>query len=358
MRKRGRGTLIAVILVTVILFAAIYEAWSTVTTIFAPPATNQTKQVTLVIEPNETTEQIANDLYQKGLIRNPLAFRIWARIKGLDTRLQTGVYLIKPGMSVDQIIAQLLEQQPEEQRLLVVDGYRIEQIANAAAQLGLVNFNKQSFLNYTHHPAQFPDAAKYPILKGLSSMEGLLYPDTYLIPLNYNTTQIIDMMLNEFTQAVQANNLVALAQRHGLTEYQMIILASIVQREASNDGQMPLISGIYWNRIYQPSADVGGPYLKSDPTVEYARETDNPPANGDYWQDLNNFGTGDTVDPNSPWNTYTHSGWPPTPISSPGLAALKAAASPASTSCYYFFSKKDGSLVCAATYAQMLQEEH
>ncbi len=358
MRKRGRGTLIAIFLVALVLFGAIYGGWTAITTVFAPPITNQTKQITLIIENNETTETIANDLYQKGLIRNPLVFRLWARIQGLDTRLQAGVYLLKPGMSIDQIIGQLLEQQPEEQRLLVVDGYRLEQIATAATQLGLVNFSKQDFLNYTHHPAQFPDAAKYPILKGLSSMEGLLYPDTYLIPINYNTTQIVDMMLDEFTQAIQANNLVAMAQEHKLTEYQMITLASIVQREASNAGQMPLIAGIYWKRIYQPSSDVGGPYLKSDPTVEYARETATPPASGQYWQDLGNFGTGDKVDPNSPWNTYTHPGWPPTPISSPNLVALKAAASPASTNCYYFFTKpSDGSLVCAATYAQIQQAE-
>ena len=356
MRKRGRGALIAVFLLALIIFGVIYGAWSTITTVFEPPAATHTGPITLIVKDGETTAQIADDLYAHGLIRNPLAFRIWARIKGLDTRLQAGAYILTPGMSIDGIIAKLLQQQPDEKRLAVIPGWRLEQIAAQASTLGLVNFNKQDFLNYVHHPAQFPDQAKYPILQKATSMEGLLFPDTYLIPLNYNTVQVLDMMLNEFTQVVQQYNLASQAQQHQLSLYTMVVLASIVQREAANVKQMPLIAGIYWKRIYQPSADVGSPILQADPTVQYGRDTDTPPASADgYWAPLNN--TGGKVDPNSRWNTYTHQGWPPTPIASPGLDALKAAASPAQTDCYYFFSKKDGSLVCAPTYAQMLQKE-
>jgi UPF0755 protein len=90
--------------------------------------------------------------------------------------------------------------------------------------------------------------------------------------------------------------------------------------------------------------------------VQYARDSDRPPAAiSGYWGPLED--TGRNIDPDNLWNTYTHQGWPPTPIASPGLAALKAAASPAQTNCYYFFSKQDGSLVCAPTYAQILQKE-
>jgi UPF0755 protein len=359
MRKRGRGALIAVCLVALILFGVIYETWSTLTTVFEPPAAGQTRQIALVIQQGESTSQIADELYAKGLIRNPLAFRIWARIKGLDTQLQAGAYILTPGMNTDAIIAKLLNGQPDEQRLLVVDGYRLEQIAHYANKMGLSNFNEQDFLNYTHHPDQFPDKAKYPLLHNLKSMEGLLYPDTYLIPVNYNAVQVIDMMLDETNQVVQANNLVALAQQHGLNEYQMLTLASIVQHEASNAGQMPLIAGIYLKRIQHPSPDIGGPMLQSDPTVEYARDTDTPPSTiGGYWIDLNSSGTGPSVDPHSPWNTYTHPGWPPTPISSPSLLAMKASASPAATNCYFFFTKpSDGSLVCEPTYTQIVRDQ-
>lgn len=270
----------------------------------------------------------------------------------MDNSLQAGVYNLTPGQSVDGIIGKLQDGQPDAQNLLVIDGWRLEQIANQVDSLGLSNFSKQDFLNYTHHPDQFPDKAKYPLLKNLASMEGLMYPDTYSVPTGATTVQVIDMMLDDLNQVIQTNNLVALAQKNNLTEYQMITLASIVQREASNAQQMPLIAGIYWKRINQPSSDVGGPVLQSDPTVEYAYDTDNPPASGEhYWKDLNDRGTGSTVDAGNLWNTYTHPGWTPTPISSPNLAALKAAASPVPTNCYYFFTKSsDGSLVCEPTF--------
>jgi UPF0755 protein len=354
-KKRGRGGIIAVVLVTIAIFGVIWGGWSAVTDLFLAPASNQSKQITLIVSEGETAKQVADDLYSKGLIRNSLAFSIWARIKGLDRYLKAGVYNLTTNMTIDQIIARLQNGQPDGKRLAVIDGFRIEQIVSKAQAAGLSNFSEQDFLNYTHHPDQFPDRAKYPILQNASSMEGLLYPDTYIIPINSNTVQIIDMMLDEFTQAVQQNDLVTLANQHKLKEYDMITLASIVQREASNTEDMPLIAGIYWNRIEKPSPEIG-PYLQSDPTVEYARDTDTPPPNGKYWVDLNESGTGPTVDPTSHWNTYTFPGWPPTPISSPNLLALMAAASPASTDCYYFLSKpSDGRVVCAKTYAGFQQ---
>jgi UPF0755 protein len=355
-KKRGRGAMIAVFLVALVVFGLIYGAWTTITTVFSPPAVTQTTQIPLVIQSGETTQGIADDLYKRGLIRNPLAFRIWARLKGLDTHLQAGAYQLTPGMNIDQIIAKLQNGQPDEKRLAVIDGWRLEQIAAQANSLGLSGFNEMQFLTYTHHPNQFPDAAKYPILQNTPSMEGLLFPNTYFIPVNYNTVQVIDTMLNGLNQVMQQYNLAATAQQHQLSEYQMVILASIVQREAANNGQMPLIAGIYWKRIYQPSSEIG-PYLQADPTVQYAYDTDNPPSSAaKYWGHLGN--TGGKVDPSSHWNTYKYQGWPPTPIASPNLKALQAAASPAQTNCYYFLSNpKDGSLICASTYQKFQQLE-
>lgn len=357
-KKRGLGAVIAVFLVTIAIFGITYGAWNAITTVFAPPATNQTQPITLTIQPSETPAQIADDLYNKGLIRNTLAFVVWARVKGLDTKLQAGTYTLKPGMTIDDIIGKLQNGQPAGKPLRVIDGYRLEQIAREANSIGLTNFNEQDFLNYVHHPETFPDVAKYPILQGKKSMEGLLYPDTYLVPVNYSAAQVIDLMLNEFTNALQANNLASLAQPHQLSEYQMIVLASIVQREASNVGQMPLIAGIYWNRVFAPTDETAG-YMDADPTVEYAHDTDHPPAaQAPYWKNLNSLGTGSSVEPDSLWNTYTHKGLPPTPISSPSLAALKAAASPKQTSCYFFYNKpSDGSVVCEATFAKIQQDQ-
>src|SRR5258708_9404321 len=184
-KKSGRGALIAIFLVALVVFGLIYGAWTTITTVFSPPAATQTNQISMVIARGENTQSIGDDLYKRGLTRNPLAFRIWARLKGLDTHLQAGAYRLTPGMSIDQIIAKLQNGQPDEKNLAVIDGWRLEQIAAQANSLGLGGFNQQQFLTYTHHPDQFPDAAKYPILPPVSHIERLLFPNTYFLPVNY-----------------------------------------------------------------------------------------------------------------------------------------------------------------------------
>ncbi len=332
--------------------------WFAVTTLFSPPSAVQHGPVPLVIRSGESTQEIADDLARKGLIRNAQVFRIWARIEGLDRHLQAGVYALTPGMGMEQIIHHLQSGQPDEKRLKIIEGWRLEQIAGQLRTLALPEFSVQDFLRYTHHPEQFPERARYPLLRQASSMEGLLFPDTYLIPINYTTAQVIEIMLNRLNQVVQEEHLAAQAQQHQLSEYQMIILASIVQREAANDKQMPLIAGIYWKRLYQPSPEIGA-RLEADPTVQYARDTDHPPSSPDhYWKPLND--TGGKIDPANPWNTYNprHAGWPPTPIASPGRQALQAAAAPTRTDCYFFLTRPgDGSLACAATYARFQQLE-
>jgi UPF0755 protein len=359
MKKHKRGAVIAVCLVILVVSGVSYGAWSTITTLFSPPAVTRSTQMSLLIQRGESTQEIAEDLYKKGLIRNPLAFRIWARIKGLDTRLRAGAYTLTPGMSMNQIIAKLQKGQPDEKRLVIIDGWRLEQIGAQTQRLGLLNFREHDFLIYTHQPNQFPDRAKYPLLQHAPTMEGLLFPDTYLIPSDYSTVQVIDIMLNRFNQVMQQYHLVSLARQHQLSAYQMVILASIVQREAANDGQMPLIAGIYWKRLYQPNSEVGT-LLEADPTVQYARDTDHPPSSvADYWKPLTDVGG--KIDPGSPWNTYNsqHPGWPPTPIASPSLTAMKAAAGPMQTDCYFFLTKpRDGSLACASTYAKFQQLEN
>lgn len=357
MKKRGYGSIIAVLLVTVILFAALWGSWSTLSTLLEPPSTAKNSSVFLVINEGESTQQIAEDLQAKGMIRNSQLFSLIARLRGLDVKLQAGAYTLTTGMNIDQIITKLQDGHPDAKRFLVHDGYRLEQIANDASELGLPHFNKEEFLKYTHHPEKFPDKAKYPILNKLTSMEGLIYPETYIVPVTYNTVQIIDMALDQFTKVLKDHDLVAQAKKHQLTEYEMIILASIVQREASNAKQMPTIAGIYWNRLINPTDETVG-LLNADPTIEYAYDTNHPPADGKYWNSLNNYGSGTTVEQDSPYNTYIQKGLPPTPISSPNLAALQATASPAKTDCYYFLSDPaTGDLICAKTYPEQQQNE-
>src|SRR5579872_6004322 len=190
MKTRGsRLAILSVLLVGLIIFGTVYFVWNTAFDIFQPASNPPGTTIPVRIYPGESAATIASDLQSKGLIRNSLAFRIWARIKGLDTQLQAGAYNLSPSMTIDQIIAQLLHGQPDAIPVTILEGWRIEQIANKfahndAAFPPLTKFNEKDFLNYTLHPNQFPDYAKYPFLQTIPaghSMEGLLFPDTYLI---------------------------------------------------------------------------------------------------------------------------------------------------------------------------------
>jgi UPF0755 protein len=259
-------------------------------------------------------------------------------------------------MTISDIIDKLLSAQPNEFVVSIPEGWRIEQMATRLGSAGLVKFSAQDFLKYTKHPNQFPDAAKYPILKSIptgASMEGLLFSDTYYIPVNADAREVVNQMLTEMTNAVQQNHLDTQAQAHHLSVYRMIILASLVEREVVFDQDRGGVASVYWNRILKPNQETVG-FLDSDPSVEYAR--DSQPGTKVFWKDLNLSGSGRTVAPTSPWNTYTHAGWPPTPICSVGLASLKAAAAPPTTNFYYFLGKKDGHIVFAATQAEFNQD--
>ncbi len=354
--RSPRAGIIAVLIVAVLVFVLSYFAYSTAVSIFQPvDPVGQGKVVPFRITTGESTAQIADDLQQKGLIRNALAFRIWARIKGLDTKLQTGGYThLNTSMTISDIINELLNGSPDVLYVTIPEGWRIEQMAQAYASVGLAKFNEQQFLTYVKHPDQFPDASKYPILKMIpqgNSMEGLLFPATYDIPVDGDARYVVNRMLTAFNDYVASTNLVTKAQENGLNEYQVVILASLVQREISNVKDASGVAGVYYNRFENKISNDTAGYLGSDPSVEYARDTTTPPQT--YWKNLQD--SGKNIEPNSPWNTYTHQGLPPTPICSPGLAVLQAAASPTKSNYFYFLSTKSGSIVYATNYQQFQQ---
>ena len=341
------------------IFGLTYYAWNTATDIFQPVSSAGTgKPISFEISQGETTGQIASDLQAKGLIRNAVAFRVWARVKGLDTHLEAGIYKkLNTSMTISDIIDQLLNAQPDAVRVLILEGWRLEQIARQFSAAGLVKFKASDFLNYTKHINTFPNAAKYSILRNVppgNSMEGLLFPSSYEIPVDATASDVVGLLLQTMTDTINSNHLNTLAQQHNLSLYKMLTLASIVEREAGPQNDVTErggIASVYWNRVYKPNDETVG-LLQADPTVQYARDTQNPPVL--YWQPLAD--SGGKIAANSPWNTYIVKGFPPTPICSPGLASLQAAATPLNTNYYFFLTKKDGHAVFAQTNAEFLQD--
>ncbi len=351
-----RVAVISVLLLGLIIFGIVSYAWSTSVDIFQPvDSSANAKTIPLVINPGETTAQIGDDLQTKGLIRNALAFRIWSRIKGLDKSLQAGIYKkLNSSMTISDIVDQLLNAQPDALFVVIPEGWRLEQISQRFASSGLVKFNAQDFLKYTKHPNTFPDAAKYPILKNIpagDSMEGLLFPASYQVGVDGTARDVVNLMLTALNDRVKQYQLDKTAQQHQLNVYQMVILASLVEREVVFPKDATGVAGVYWNRLFVPGNESAG-FLGSDPSVQYARDSQQPPKQ--YWTDLKDAGR--NIAPTSPWNTYVNKGLPPTPICSPGLNSLQAAAAPQKSDFYYFLGKKDGHIVFAKNQAEFDQD--
>ncbi len=289
-----------------------------------PEAGNQL----FTVKAGESAQDVALRLEDEGLIFSGTAMVDYMVYSGLDRAVQSGEYKLSARMPPLEIAHELLDASPEEVAFRILAGWRLEEIASALPTSGL-----------TFDPVDFIAAAKAPTLDqsrllGLpedASLEGFLFPQRYIFP--RRTT--LDEFLATITGAIQSQldpDLQAAFQKQGLNVFQAITLASIVQREAMVDDEMPLIASVFYNRLFI------GMRIDSDPTVQYALGWSQD--QGGWWKnplDLNDLQT------QSPYNTYQNYGLPPGPICSPGRAALEAVAYPAETGYYYFRATCDGS---------------
>jgi len=278
------------------------------------------------IEAGESANSVASQLQSAGLIRDAEAFRSYLIYSGLDTSIQAGEYQLSTAMSALDIAHELQDATPEDVPFVILPGWRVEEIAESLSTSGLpVTYDE--FLEAATMPPQ-----EFDFLSGVSSAEGFLYPDTYIF---HRTTSSAEEMISEMVRNFAARLTLDLRNgfdRQGLTVYQAVTLASMVEREAVKEEEQTLIASVYINRLNI------GMKMEADPTVQYAigynflQQT--------WWTNPLNLLD---LEVNSVYNTYRYDGLPPTPIANPGLGALRAVAFPAETTYYYFRAKCDGS---------------
>ena len=277
------------------------------------------------VREGEPVESIAARLQQAGAIRDAQALRDYLVYTGLDTSIQSGNYKVSASMSIVDIAHLLQDATPTEVTLVVWPGWRLEEIAQALPTSGL-NIPPYDFATAasSRHPA-------YDFLDGQSSAEGFLYPDSYILPRTTTVDQLVEALVRNFSLHL-TRDLQEGYSHQGLTVYQAVTLASIVQREAMHASEGPLIASVYLNRLRD------GMKLDADPTVQYALGYN---AGQQTWW-TNPLSASDLQTP-SAYNTYVAAGLPPTPISNPGLDALRAVANPESSEYLYFSARCDGS---------------
>jgi UPF0755 protein len=276
----------------------------------------------------ESPVSIAQQLQVAGLVQDAAVFRNYLVYAGLDTTLQAGDYTLSPRMSPYQIAHALQDATPAQVTFNILPGWRAEEIAAALPTSGL-NITPQDFLEAlktrseeSGFPQGFPPQA---------TLEGFLFPDSYKLARDLTANQLVSVLLHNF-EAHLDNNMRQGFERQGLNEFQAVTLASIVQREAIVEDEMPMIASVFFNRLST------GLRLDSDPTVQYAIGYNK--SQDTWWTNPLSL---EDLKINSPYNTYQVQGLPPGPIANPGLNALQAVAFPAQTPYYYFRAACDHS---------------
>jgi UPF0755 protein len=277
------------------------------------------------IQSGESVVSISNRLEQAGLIRSAGTFRTYLLWTGQDMFIQTGTFRLSPALTGFTIAQMLKSSTLTEITLSVLPGWRMEEIAATLPTSGL-GFSPQTFLAAAAAPVASLDL----IPAGISA-EGFLFPGSYILPRTTTADQLLSILLQGFRSHISADILASYAN-HGLSIFQAVTMASIIQREAVVDTEMPLIASVFYNRL------AAGMDLQTDPTVQYALGYNN--AQGTWWT---NPLSRDDLNFDSPYNTYIYYGLPPGPISNPGEAALDAVAYPAESKYYYFQARCDGS---------------
>ncbi|MGE5071978.1 MAG: endolytic transglycosylase MltG [Anaerolineae bacterium] len=277
------------------------------------------------VKDGESVESVAGRLQQEGAIRSAGALRDYLIYTGLDTSVQAGNYKISPAMSAIDIAHILQDPTPTDITFVVWPGWRLEEIAEALPTSGL-DITPTEFTQ-----AAMQTQAGYTFLEGKSSTEGFLYPDTYILPRTMSFGLLVDTLLRNFSLHLTTDMQEGFDQQ-GLTVYEAVTVASIVEREAVQPSESPMIASVYLNRLRI------GMKLDADPTVQYALGYN--VLQRTWW--TNPLTAVDLQSP-SPYNTYLNTGLPPTPISNPGLDALRAVANPAESDFLYFSARCDGS---------------
>jgi UPF0755 protein len=274
----------------------------------------------IFIKKGTPLRKVSEVLEQEGIIKNRHFFVFLTTILGKKARIKAGEYEFHtPTLPLD-VLSVLAKGQVKRHLVTIPEGFTLSQIAQSLENLNLVE--KKGFLQKTSSPA-FINALGLSQLAG-PTLEGYLFPDTYHLLREMNPEEVIQMMVHQFRK-VFGPDFAHWASESGISEREVVILASIIEKETSLSGEKPLISAVFHNRLRKKIP------LQSDPTVIYGiRNFDG------------NLTKEDLMKP-TPYNTYLLAGLPPTPICNPGRDSLLAAVCPAPVSYLYFVSKNDGS---------------
>lgn len=267
--------------------------------------------------------EMVSSLSEQKLIRNPEAFRLLFLLAS-NKSIKSGGYRLNQKMNSWEII-QKLAQGPDLLWVKIREGLRKEQIGEILSEN--LKWNKSQLNEWNN------------LNKNSDYFEGTYFPDTYLLPKNETVKEIANRFLNRFNEKV--GSLLLQFSDKNIKWTTGLKIASLIQREAGGSADMPIISGVIWNRLDKGMA------LQIDATMQYTQgEVD-----GNWWSAINL----DQQKLDSLYNSYLYKGLPPTPICNPGLEAVKAALNPAQTDCLFYLHDRLRQIHCSQTYEEHLE---
>lgn len=308
------------------------------------PMSRSSEPIRVVVPQGASGRTIAGILQEKGLIRSPFVFRLTCTLSGSSGRLKPGAYEFTQSMSVPDVVKRLVRGETLQSWITVPEGFTARQIADTLQAKQLAN--PQEFLNLALRPGYgFYNRS---FAHG-DSLEGYLFPDTYLVDRVSGPREILDKMLDAFEKKAfeprRARIEKVIASRFNLGPaslpegfHRILTMASLVEREAKVGRDRPLIAAVLWNRLKKNMR------LEVDATVTYRPGESTTNKARTYLRDLQT---------DSEYNTYRRAGLPPGPICNPGVAAIDAVLNPAQADYLYYVARPDGSHVFSRTF-----EEH
>ena len=325
-RRRRRGVLVMGALLAVV-GAVVFQAlqWSAAREQqnAVPPG----REVTITVASGQSSVEIGRNLRDAGVVDSVNRFRDVAEERGLDSLLKPGEYKLVTGMSIDAVLDLLAKGPSTGVPLTIPEGFTVAQIAAKLAA------TEQFTKDEVDKALKSKDLIVPLRPKGETSLEGLLFPDTYGIEEDDSAVDVLQDMLDQLEMVLSSYQLSTAPQ--GLNAYQLLTVASMIEREAKVDGDRPKIAAVIYNRL------AAGKRLEIDATVEYAVGHAELTAK-------------DLQSP-SPYNTYTSDGLPPTPIAAPGEASIKAALQPAEGDwIYYVLATEEGEHAFTKSYDEFL----
>jgi UPF0755 protein len=305
------------------------------------PMSATSQKVAFHIDQGESSDQIANDLAAKGLIRSPEVFLVYLRYQDKGAQLEAGDFTLDRDMNMLQIIGALGQAKVQQVSVTLTPGSTLKTMAQGAATAGLGTSD-------AYVAAASDMTWQYDFLQGRpqgapGNLEGFLFPDTYQLDKGSTARDLVKRQLDQFGQqvapALRAQVAQAAPGRPAESVYNLITLASIVEREVTKDPDRAIVCGIFYNRLAIHMA------LQDDITVLYGLNKQGQLTDQDKQRD-------------TPYNTYLHPGLPIGPISNPGLASISACVNPQKTNDLYFFADAHGTTRYAATYADHLRQQN